>query len=281
MARLFDFGLDMEESAGMDAFLDRDKDLPTTMVSIYDLDFNPYNHAGKYDTEEEIRAFAEEIRSDGQIKEPLVAYKDFGGEKKYMLLSGHRRLNALLINAREYEDTQKTVPVVLVQKPQDLAEELHLLSLYNHHRAMDVDSHRKASIEMEYELFRELKAAGKKPEGRPREWIAKRLGIGEKRVQKFLNELEGREVNTVSTSSEEESAADEVQVDEDGTAISSNVKEWLKDVEKNMSEAIERPVKISIKKDGKVDLKFTSSSISDFERLLFDLYFSMEDGSRG
>ena len=62
-----------DEFGTVDHFMDQDKDLPTRMVSIYDIEFNPLNDQG--DTQEELEKFAEVLHEEGQIRSPLNVYR--------------------------------------------------------------------------------------------------------------------------------------------------------------------------------------------------------------
>lgn len=48
------------------SFADQDKELPTKLVSIYDIEFNPLNDQG--DTQEELEEFAEVLYEEKQIR---------------------------------------------------------------------------------------------------------------------------------------------------------------------------------------------------------------------
>ena len=164
-----------------DSFVDREKDLPTKMVSIYEIAFNPMNNQG--DTQEELEEFAEVIYEEGQIRSPLNVYKKIQGDKKYMLLGGDRRLHALLINAEKYQDTQKLVPVIVEKAPTDeIEEEMKILEL-NEHRALTPE--REKNLVGRYlRIYRKLEERGLKPKGQVRKWIAQKMNIGEKKAEK-------------------------------------------------------------------------------------------------
>lgn len=177
-----------------DAFLDQGKELPTKLVSIYDIEFNPLNDQG--DTEEELQEFAEVIYEEGQIRSPLNVYKTNVNGKKYMLLGGDRRLHALLINADKYENSQTFVPVIIEKQPEnEIEEELKILQL-NEHRSLTPDKEKKL-VSRYLRIYRSLEEKGNKPKGQVRKWIASRMNIGEKKAEKYIHELEGYTRNVV------------------------------------------------------------------------------------
>ena len=110
----------------VDSFVDRTKELPTKNVSIYEIDFNPLNDAN--DSEEDKIENAEKIHEQGMVYTPLHVYRNkshrHGSDKKYMLLGGHFRLDALLRNAEVYPDAQKMVPVIVLPTPENETKEL-------------------------------------------------------------------------------------------------------------------------------------------------------------
>ena len=182
-----------------DSFVDREKELPTKLVSIYEIEFNPLNDQG--DTEEELEAFAEAIYEEGQVRSPLNVYKKIQDNgKKYMLLGGDRRLHALLINAKKHEDAQKMVSIIIENKPKDdVEEELKILEL-NEHRALTPEREKKL-VKRYLRIFRALEEQGRKPRGiQVRRWIANRMNIGETKCDKYIHEIEGytRKVNKKS-----------------------------------------------------------------------------------
>ena len=239
-----------------DSFVDRTKELPTKMVSIYDIAFNPMNNQG--DTEEELEQFAEAIHEEGQIRSPLNVYKKVQGDKKYMLLGGDRRLHALLINAEKYEDTQKLVPVIVEKAPMDeLEEEIKILEL-NEHRALTPE--REKNLVGRYlRIYRKLEERGQKPNGQVRQWIANKLNIGEKKAEKYIHEIEGYTRN-VKKKEEKQSAFNEEE------------KIKIKRVIKNMSDDLGCKVKITDKK-----IEIEHKGMEDLMSI-FDLLGISEDG---
>lgn len=216
-----------------DSFVDREKDLPTKMVSIYEIAFNPMNNQG--DTQEELEEFAEVIYEEGQIRSPLNVYKKIQGDKKYMLLGGDRRLHALLINAEKYQDTQKLVPVIVEKAPTDeIEEEMKILEL-NEHRALTPE--REKNLVGRYlRIYRKLEERGLKPKGQVRKWIAQKMNIGEKKAEKYIHELEGY---SRSVKKKEEKP---------NSVFTAKEKDQVKTIIKNMSDDLGCKVKITDKK---------------------------------
>ena len=196
----------------VDSFVDRTKELPTKNVSIYEIDFNPLNDAN--DSEEDKIENAEKIHEQGMVYTPLHVYRNkshrHGSDKKYMLLGGHFRLDALLRNAELYPDAQKMVPVIVLPTPE-------------------------------------------KPKGiQKRKWIAQRLGnrIGEKKVEKFIHEIEGYERVRKDHDEIEQDEIEQLVIDANMTepviedTESSAEKENRKRIVKNLKETMGRSVKI-------------------------------------
>ena len=179
----------------VDSFVDRTKELPTKNVSIYEIDFNPLNDAN--DSEEDKIENAEKIHEQGMVYTPLHVYRNkshrHGSDKKYMLLGGHFRLDALLRNAELYPDAQKMVPVVVLPEPENETKELEMILLLNEVRPLS-DEDIKRKVKMYLKVWNGKAEAGEKPKGiRKRKWIAQRIGIriGEKAVEKIIHEIEG------------------------------------------------------------------------------------------
>ena len=150
------------------------------MVPVEMLTFNKMNYFASADTPESIESLADEIRDTGGIKQPLVAYKN--GEK-YTLISGERRTKAALLNIERYPETaQRTVPVEIIEKPEDEFEERNLLNIYNETRKPT----NSMVLWQTYNLvinWRELKERNLHPKGNgaKRKFFANKLQLGEKK----------------------------------------------------------------------------------------------------
>ncbi len=243
MAKLNDLMTNYENHSfnPVESFLDQDKDLPTKLVSIYEIDFNPLNDQG--DTEEELNDFADAIYEEGQIRSPLNVYKHHGSDgKKYMLLGGDRRLHALLINAEKHGDAQRNVPIIIEKKPQNaIEEELKILEL-NEHRALTPEREKKL-VGRYLRIYRTLESEGNKPSGQVRKWIACRLNIGEKKAEKYIHEIEGytRKVKTNGTNEKSD------EKHENQTNLTSSDKDQLLTIQENLEKHMASKVKVNQK----------------------------------
>ena len=182
-------GFDTNTYNPTDNFIDQSKELPTRMVSIYDIELNELNPL--QDSEEAITEFADAIYEEGQIRSPLNVYRNKEGSgKKYRLLGGHRRLRALLLNAERYGDAQKMVPVIIEKNSSDEIEEKMKILELNEHRSLTPEQE-KIIVREYLNVYRQLESNGQKPKGQVRKWIASRMNIGEKKAEKYIHELEG------------------------------------------------------------------------------------------
>ena len=150
----------------VDSFVDRTKELPTKNVSIYEIDFNPLNDAN--DSEEDKIENAEKIHEQGMVYTPLHVYRNkshrHGSDKKYMLLGGHFRLDALLRNAELYPDAQKMVPVIVLPTPENETKELEMILLLNEVRPLQEEDF-KRKVELYLKVWNGKAEAGEKPKG--------------------------------------------------------------------------------------------------------------------
>lgn len=238
----------------VDSFVDRCKELPAKNVSIYEIDFNPLNDA--HDSEEDKIENAEKIHEQGMIYSPLNVYRNkshrHNGEKKYMLLGGHFRLDALLRNAELYPDAQKMVPVVVLPEPENETKELEMILLLNEVRPLS-DEDIKRKVKMYLKVWNGKAEAGEKPKGiQKRKWIAQRIGIriGEKAVEKIIHEIEGYQRVRKDPDEIEKDEIEQLVVDANmtepviGDTESSADKEDRKRIVKNLKETMGRSVKI-------------------------------------
>lgn len=238
----------------VDSFVDRTKELPTKNVSIYEIDFNPLNDAN--DSEEDKIENAEKIHEQGMVYTPLHVYRNkshrHGSDKKYMLLGGHFRLDALLRNAELYPDAQKMVPVIVLPTPENETKELEMILLLNEVRPLQDDDY-KRKVELYLKVWNGKAEAGEKPKGiQKRKWIAQRLGnrIGEKKVEKFIHEIEGYERVRKDPDEIEKDEIEQLVIDANMTepviedTESSADKEDRKRIVKNLKETMGRSVKI-------------------------------------
>lgn len=230
-----------DEFGTVDHFMDQDKDLPTRMVSIYDIEFNPLNDQG--DTQEELEEFAEVLHEEEQIRSPLNVYRIKDNPSfKFRLLGGDRRLHALLINAEKYEEAQRMVPVIIEKRPDNQIEEEQKILELNEHRTLTPEK-QKRLVGRYLRIYRELEKEGKKPRGQVRKWIAAKMNIGEKKAEKYIHEIEGYKRKKIDDLVEEVNAAGETQIEED--VMPSAETEHRKNIIENMKEVLGRKVKIN------------------------------------
>lgn len=230
-----------DEFGTVDHFMDQDKDLPTRMVSIYDIEFNPLNDQG--DTQEELEEFAAVLHEEGQIRSPLNVYRLSDNPSfKYRLLGGDRRLHALLINAEKYEEAQRMVPVIIEKRPDNPIEEEQKILELNEHRSLTPEK-QKRLVGRYLRIYRELEKEGKKPKGQVRKWIATKMNIGEKKAEKYIHEIEGYKRKKIDDLVEEVNAAGEIKIEED--LMPSAETEHRKSIVENMKEVLGRKVKIN------------------------------------
>ena len=254
----------------VDSFVDRTKELPTKNVSIYEIDFNPLNDAN--DSEEDKVENAEKIHEQGMVYTPLHVYCNkshrHGSDKKYMLLGGHFRLDALLRNAELYPDAQKMVPVIVLPNPENETKELEMILLLNEVRPLQ-DEDYKRKVELYLKVWNGKAEAGEKPKG---------IRIGEKKVEKFIHEIEGYERVRKDTKEIEQDEIEQLVIDANMTepvieeTESSADKEERKRIVKNLKETMGRSVKIE---KGWLCFQFAdkSKNIDDFYSILNCLGF--------
>ena len=72
-----------------------------------------------------VEALAEDIKLNGLLQFPLVRYMPGG---KYMIISGHRRVQAIRLLAMEAPEEWKTIPVILDPEQDETAAHIKLIS---------------------------------------------------------------------------------------------------------------------------------------------------------
>ena len=230
----------LQADSHMKKILDSSHDKDLRMISLNEIRPNKLNL--QFDTNEEVRLFAEEVYLQGGIIEPLHAYRD-ETDNKWVLLSGHKRYYACLINLRNYKDAQSNVPVIIEQKPEDEIIERLRLDEFNQSRNYDDD---KLLIRAKnlYEIYTALAARGEKPSGEKRKWFAKKLSCGEKKAERFIHIIEGR-------------------YDEKETKLKNAPNRQYEDVRIHLQRKLNTKVKIT-----KNTISFSYSDTEDFNRLL-------------
>ncbi len=238
--------INMDVDPNLESTLDNHFDKRIKMIPINKIVPNSLNN--DFDTEEEIKIFAEEIYDQGGVREPWHVYRD-EDRNKYVLLGGHKRYYACLVNIAKYKDAQHIVPVIIESRPSDWVAETLFIEELNQHRHYD---DRKLLIRARglYKVYDELVARNEKPAGEKREWFAKKLNCGIKKAERFIFIIEGR-------------------YSENDTKLTKKPKF------KNSPDARYEDVRVHMQRKLKTKVKITKSSISisfsdvdDFNRLL-------------
>lgn len=152
------------------------------------------NDLNQYEIQD-IEELAENIREKGLLV-PLQGVKR--GDGSTVLLSGHRRYAAIMRLLEEGAEItyagkrlERELPMILMQENDPLEQRILILS-YNAYRTMNKEERKKIILEA-HDIYKESCAAGRRPEGREREWITSVTGISDGTVGKVLAELNRRE----------------------------------------------------------------------------------------
>ena len=144
------------------------------------------------------------------------------------------------------------VPVIVLPDPENETKELEMILLLNEVRPLQ-DEDYKRKVELYLKVWNGKAEAGEKPKGiQKRKWIAQRLGnrIGEKKVEKFIHEIEGYERVRKDPNEIEKDEIEQLVIDANMTepviedTESSADKEDRKRIVKNLKETMGRSVKI-------------------------------------
>lgn len=235
---LTDLGLSPDDH--MESLLDQKHSKRIEMISLTQIIPNPYNL--QLDTEEELINFAQEVYEQGGIREPLHAYRDIESNK-YVLLAGHKRFQACLINRGKYNDAQSSVPVIIEEKPKDIISERLMLDELNQNRNYD-DKKLLIRARNLYKLYQQLEKQGSKPAGEKRKWFARKLCCGEKKAERFIHIIEGK-------------------YKENETKLKNSPNKQYEDVRVHMQYKLKTKVKITSKA-----ITISYQNVEDFNRLL-------------
>ncbi|MDQ0361601.1 ParB/RepB/Spo0J family partition protein [Breznakia pachnodae] len=141
--------------------------------------FNPKNIFD--DTDEEIQERAANIDEQG-LTDPIVVYEL---DDNYMLISGEGRTRSCMFLG------WTTIRGYIVDKPKSELDEELLIHSFNEHRKLS-DERIYKRVCTYYRMYLDLKEDGRKPKGETRDWIAQRLGIGQKRAGDFVQIIQGK-----------------------------------------------------------------------------------------
>ena len=219
--------------------------------------------------EENVENLATILREDGQDDNGVV-YEDtsLNDGKKYTLLAGERRWKAITKN---YENGlgDGMYEVKVVRRPADEIDELMRIVRNNAQRNKTKEV-RAAEVKAMEVIWDGLVARGEKPEGKKRDWIGANIGLSPRRVQEYMTGVESDIGNEEANPEEGGNTATRRR---NQPTLSSADAEYLRNLQKNLSESTGRKVKIN-KSFG---ITFYPNGFDDITTVLSDLGFT-EDG---
>lgn len=172
---------DITKIMGMHSQIDQVEKI--LMISVYDLDPHPQNNYSMTD----IELLAAQIETQGAVKEPIVVKKS-SINGRYIVISGHRRREAVLRLLKEHSDiiTSPSVPVI-VRSFNSEKEEIYAIAAANSQREKTLED-KENELEMMrpyiHQEYTELKKEGKKL-GKFREYFAKKMGLSPSDIQRI------------------------------------------------------------------------------------------------
>ena len=162
-------------------------------INLSDIRVNPNNI---YE-EQNIKELADSIESFGQL-ENATLYEDLSIDdgKKYTLVGGHRRYLAISYLAERglYEPVLKAS---LIEKPNVHQMEQMLIVTDNQQRVKDKET-KIREIYYANNYWNYLVSINQQPQGKKREWIAKKTGYGERVIQDILSDIKKQSMNQQS-----------------------------------------------------------------------------------
>ena len=219
--------------------------------------------------EENVENLATILREDGQDDNGVV-YEDtsLNDGKKYTLLAGERRWKAITKN---YENGlgDGMYEVKVVRRPADEIDELMRIVRNNAQRNKTKEV-RAAEVKAMEVIWDGLVARGENPEGKKRDGIGANIGLSPRRVQEYMTGEESDIGNEEANPEEGDITATRRR---NQPPLSSADAEYLRNLQKNLSESTGRKVKIS-KSFG---ITFYPNGFDDITTVLSDLGFT-EDG---
>lgn len=188
---MFDLNLEEYDESSDEILNELNRMKKTDTIAIKDIILNPLNP--EIDTENDIKEFANKIyHSENGVIESVSVYRLDNG--KYMLLSGHKRIKACRYNIEHENEldgtgtVQKVVFANILKKPENAKDEMNLILDFNDYRRLE-------SFEAKYKLFLPyyqivaIMIREKEFDGRIREYISKRSGLGLKVVGECIKKL--------------------------------------------------------------------------------------------
>lgn len=128
-----------------------------------------------------VEALADDIKLNGLLQFPLVRYMPGG---KYMIISGHRRVAAIRLLAKEDSEQWKMIPVILDPDKDDTSAHIKLISANAVNRELSQGEIMKQTLKM-YSLLTEQKKKENLP-GRVRDMVAKKLNMSAGAVGEYM-----------------------------------------------------------------------------------------------
>ena len=162
--------------------------------------------------EQNIKELADSIETFGQL-ENATLYEDLSVDdgKKYTLVGGHRRFLAIAYLAERglYEPVLKAR---LIEKPNVHQMEQMLIVTDNQQRIKDKDT-KIREIFYANNYWNYLVSINQQPQGKKREWIAKKTGYGERVIQDILSDIKKQSMNQQSSTVTVTQSASAITVD--------------------------------------------------------------------
>ena len=171
-------------------------------INLSDIRVNPNNI---YE-EQNIKELADSIESFGQL-ENATLYEDLSIDdgKKYTLVGGHRKYLAISYLAERglYEPVLKAS---LIEKPNVHQMEQMLIVTDNQQRVKDKET-KIREIYYANNYWNYLVSIDQQPQGKKREWIAKKTGYGERVIQDILSDIKKQSMNQQSLTATQSTSA--------------------------------------------------------------------------
>ena len=171
-------------------------------INLSDIRVNPNNI---YE-EQNIKELADSIESFGQL-ENATLYEDLSIDdgKKYTLVGGHGRYHAISYLAERglYEPVLKAS---LIEKPNVHQMEQMLIVTDNQQRVKDKET-KIREIYYANNYWNYLVSINQQPQGKKREWIAKKTGYGERVIQDILSDIKKQSMNQQSLTATQSTSA--------------------------------------------------------------------------
>ena len=171
-------------------------------INLSDIRVNPNNI---YE-EQNIKELADSIETFGQL-ENATLYEDLSIDdgKKYTLVGGHRRYLAISYLAERglYEPVLKAS---LIEKPNVHQMEQMLIVTDNQQRVKDKET-KIREIYYANNYWNYLVSINQQPQGKKREWIAKKTGYGERVIQDILSDIKKQSMNQQSLTATQSTSA--------------------------------------------------------------------------